>query len=61
MCGLYYPSTVVWFIYRYFISEQTIVDGEASFTIDEGTGTVRTRGSFDRESFSGPYSVIVSG
>ncbi len=31
-----------------------------SFVIDEGSGLVRTSGSFDREAFEGPYTVMVS-
>lgn len=32
-----------------------------TFAINENTGVVRTVGLFDRESFSGPYVVTVSG
>ncbi len=32
-----------------------------SFVIEESSGLVRTSGSFDRETFEGPYTVMVCG
>ena len=33
---------------------------DGTFFIDEATGTIRTFGTFDREAFEGPYTVMVS-
>jgi len=33
--------------------------GRGGFVIDESTGTVQTTGSFDREEFRGPYTIII--
>lgn len=30
-----------------------------SFTVEEATGIIRTTGTFDREAFSGPYTIMV--
>ena len=38
----------------------TPTTGRGGFVIDETTGTVQTTGSFDREEFRGPYTIIVS-
>ena len=32
---------------------------DGTFLIDESSGTIRTIGSFDREAFEGPYTVMV--
>ena len=45
---------------RYSIFSQAGGDGSPSFTIDTDTGVVTTIETFDRESFAGPYSIIVS-
>ena len=38
----------------------TPTTGRGGFVIDGSSGTVRTTGSFDREEFRGPYSIMVS-
>ena len=45
---------------QYTITSQAGGDGSASFTIEADSGVVTTVGTFDRESFAGPYSIIVS-
>ena len=42
------------------VAPDTTGSGIGGFEMDVNTGTVRTTGSFDREMFTGPYSISVS-
>lgn len=44
---------------RYSITVLT-AGGENLFRVDENTGTIFSAGTFDRESFAGPYTIEVS-
>ncbi len=43
----------------YSISNVDSAGTNGTFSIDETTGVVRTNGTFDRETFSGPYIITV--
>ena len=45
---------------QYSILSQAGGDGSTSFAIETDTGVVTTLTTFDRESFAGPYTIIVS-